>query len=301
MKNFKYILGLFLGLGALGGLTWVLGSKLKSKAKIDVLCPQKDENEVFSTVQGICSEGSCVADTLKQELAQQHDQLLEIALEAFPIDQNEWDKAINQFNAAKSSDTLLVKNPIIKNNKGDHELVKKARKILASYDINPAAVTIKVTHRPNTKTNAASYQGFVDNKVIHELELNIPQLSQHPADVQEAIIRHEIMHLLNYDPLERAYLEVTLMQNGITVKQFMKEPALLDLYKHQEFRADLLAACHSIDTAQSFQKDFEHYIQTCPQDQCQKACITHPSDAQRHKAVTALLGYMEAENKIKLA
>ena len=137
--------------------------------------------------------------------------------------------------------------------------------------------------------------------MIHDLEINIPRISEHAPEIQEAIIRHEIMHLLNYDPLTRAYIEVMLLENGIKAKEFMKEPAIQNFYKHQEFRADLLAACDGMSTAQAFQKDFEHYIETYPQDQVADACTTHPSDAQRLQAVTQLISYMEAENKIKLA
>ena len=56
-----------------------------------------------------------------------------------------------------------------------------------------------------------------------------------------------------------------------------------------------------MSTAQALQKDFAHYIKTYPQDQVAKNCITHPSDAQRLQAVTQLVGYLEAESKIKLA
>ncbi len=301
MKNFKYILAGFLALGTLGGLIWFLQPKLNSGAKIAVLDPKKDESEVLATVRGIASEGSCVADTLKEELAQEHERLLERVQKAFPLTKQKWEHTLLQIDLAISQDCLLTDKPVIKNKPNDLPIVKKAREILASYHIDPAAVTIKVIHNPKTKTNAASYQGYADNKVIHDLELNIPQLSKHTHDIQEAIIRHEIMHLLNYDPLKRAYIEVMFMENGIKPEEFMKEPALLELYQHQEFRADLMAACHDICTAQSLQKDFEHYIQTCPEDQVEHTCITHPSDVARHQAVTQLISYLHAENNIRLA
>ena len=301
MKNFKVILGVFLGLAAMGAIALVIGSQANPEAEIYVLCPQKDENEVLATVKEIACQGSCVADTLQEELAQEHDRHLEEVQDAYPLTQKKWDRTFSQIQSAKDHDNLLIDKPAVKHQKGDLLIVKRTREIMAEHSIDPAVVTIKIRNNPNIKTNAASYQGYLDNKVIHELELNIPQLCQHPQDVQEAIIRHELMHLINYDPLERAYIEVMLMKNGITEQEFMQEPAMLDWYKHQEFRADLLAACHGIETAQSFQKDFEHYIATRPEDQFEEVCTTHPSDLKRLEAVTQLVTYLEAENKIKLA
>lgn len=301
LKNFSYVLGLFIALGIISTIPWIIGSKSDSGAKIAVLEGQKDENAVLGTVQGICSEGSCVEDTLKQELAQEQDRLIEKIKETYPLTEEKWNNALFQIDLAIAQDTLTTDKPIVKNNPKDPAIIKKAREILASYNIDPARVTIKIINDPKTKTNAASYQGFVDNAVVHDLEINIPRISEHAPEIQEAIIRHEIMHFLNYDPLTRAYIEVMLLENGIKAKEFMKEPAIQNLYKHQEFRADLLAACHGMSTAQALQKDFAHYIKTYPQDQVAENCITHPSDAQRLQAVTQLVGYLEAESKIKLA
>lgn len=301
MTIFKQFLAIFLTLAALGSFLYCFNGKIDSGAKIAVLEGQKSKNEVEETVQDICSEGSCVEDTLKLELAQEQERLIKDVQAAIPVTQNAWQKTFEDMDTAIKGDTLLTNNPRIKNKKSDHDLVKKARKILVEYNIDPSRVTIKTIERPDTKTNAASFQGYENNKVVHDLVLNIPQLSQHPDDVQDAIIRHEIMHLLNYDPLRRAYIEVMFLDNGIKKEEFMKVPALLKLYQHQEFRADLLAACHSIDTAQSFQKDFQHYIKTHPEDQLEINCITHPSDADRHEAVTQLISYMQAESTIKVA
>lgn len=301
MMNFNYILALLLGLGALGIIALKVSKNANFKPKIDVLDPQKDEKQVLDTVQALCADGSCVESTLKEELSQEHDRLFEEVMKAFPIDQKQWQKTITMIQKVIAADTLITEKPVVKHQKGDLAIVKRSREILAEYNIDPSRVVIKIANNPKIKTNAASFQGFDGKTVIHELELNIPQLKQHPQDVQEAIIRHEIMHLLNYDPLERAYVEALLIKNGITEEQYMKEPAMLNLYKHQEFTADLMAACHGVYTAQSFQKDFEHYIKTRPEDQIETACITHPSDLQRHKAVTQLLSYLEAENQIAMA
>ena len=301
MKNFIYILGLLAILGALATVSHFMGRKAQSGAKIAVLEGQKEESEVLATVQGICADGSCVQDTLKEELCQAHDRLLHKVKEAYPLTEQAWEHTFQQIELAISQDTLLTDKPVIKHSRKDLPIVKKAREILASYNINPARVTIKLLDNPKTKTNAAAYQGFMDGKVVHDLELNIPQISQHSPDIQEAIIRHEIMHLLNYDPLKRAYIEVMFLENGIKPKQFMNDTAIQNLYKHHEFRADLMAACHGIETAESLQKDFEHYITTYPQYQHEQACGTHPTDVARHKAVTQLISYLEAENKITLA
>ncbi len=295
-----YILGLLTILGTLGASTWIMSQKAKSGAKIAVLEDQKNENEIQATVKGICADGSCVADTLKEELCQEQGRLLEEVKKAFPLTQEKWAQTLQNIESAKAQDTLITENPVIKHGKDDLPVVKKTREILASYNINPERVTIKLINNPKIKTNAAAYQGFIDGKVVHDLELNIPQLSQHPEDVQEAIIRHETMHFINYDSLTRAYIEVMFLENGITHKEFMAAPALQNLYQHQEFRADLFAACGDIKIARSFQKDFEHYIATYPQEKFD-TCKTHPSDLARHKAVTQLIGYLEAESKIKLA
>jgi Zn-dependent protease with chaperone function len=301
MIHFNYILALLLGLGTIGIIALKMNKNTKFTPKIDVLDPQKDQKQILNTVKALCADGLCVETALKEELSQEHDRLFKEVMKAYPIAQKQWQKTIGTLQAVISADTLISDKPVIKHKKGDLKIVQRSREILAEYNIDPARVVIKTAHNPNIKTNAASFQGFDGKMVIHELELNIPQLKQHPHDVQEAIIRHEIMHLLNYDPLERAYLEELLMKNGITQEQFMQEPAMLNLYKHQEFTADLMAGCHGVCTAQSFQKDFEHYIKTRPEDQIASACITHPSDVERHKAMTQLLSYLEAENQIAMA
>lgn len=301
MNSFTYILALLAALGLIGATLFKMRQNANLTPKIAVLGPQHPPEHISATVQALCNEGSCVADTLKKQLSIEHQELLAQIKGAFEITPDQWNHTQQQIEIAKTNDRLIIKNPIIKHKKADPPIVKKARELLASYHIDPAVVSIKVINNPKTKTNAAAFQGYADGAVIHDLEINIPSISQHAQDVQEAIIRHEIMHLLNYDPLERAYIEVMLLRNGIREEEFMNNEALQNLYKHQEYRADLLAACHGIDTICSLQKDFEHYIKTYPQHQHEQASSTHPTDVQRLQAVTALRGYLEAENKITLA
>lgn len=298
--KFKAFFQVIFTISVLGLFLCLLDQKSVFRPKLAVLGPQKDEISIVSTVKDLASQGICVADTLKADLGQKYAILLQKVRNAYPsISQNTWQKTFDMIDTIISQDTLLTKNPVIKHKKGDHKLVKMAREILASCNIDPARVTIRTINKNERKSNAATFQGYLDDAVLHELELNIPQLETHTTDIQKAIIRHEVVHMLHYDPLMRSAIHVMLQENGISEAQYMKEPALLELYQYQEFRADLSAACHSIDTAYSLQKDLEMYMKTYPQDPAD--CITHPTDTARHQAVTQLIGYLEAENKIKLA
>lgn len=258
--------------------------------------------EIDATVNTLQQQNLSVVTALKDQLQEQHEKLLNRLQNNFKIENAEWCHMLNNWHTVKGNDCLCIKKSIVKLNPKDHPLLDKARKLLAEYSIDPERVQVKAIHNPQSRSSAAAYQGFdykqLQGQVIHLLEINIPVLSQRTKPVQEAILRHEIMHLLNYDPLKLGFIEQLLSKHGITHQDLVHDQAYCNINKHIEFRADLLAACHNVKTALAFQENFNYLIETHPEIQNDPTYfVTHPSDRDRLQAVTQLAHYMQTEQQ----
>ncbi len=272
----------------------------KASHKINVIDPES-QTMIKQIVQEINESGSTVANTLIQECAHEHAQLLTNLQQAFPLPDNQWEDTLARLERAKLADTLCIQKPIVEHDADDHALVKKARQILADYKINPKRVQIYTINEPNQRMNAVAEQGQESTgAIIHRLAINLPQLSMRTDDIQEAILRHEMMHFLNYDPLELAHIESLLERNGITQEQYLKHPAYMALSKFKELRADLSAACADTELAQAFVHNFEYNIAQHPELQDDASYwVTHPSSKQRYQAMNHLISYLTAEQEIR--
>ena len=174
---------------------------------------QPSQEQIQTAIIEINNAESTVATTLEQELNAEKDRLIAELQREFPA--HAWDEVLVEIERLKSEDDLLCDNPIIENAGDDHEAVKKARTLLAEYGINPAKVNVYSVDEPSNGSFASAGQGY-DGTIIHELKINIAKFSTLSNEIQEAIIRHEIMHLLNYDSLE--YIFITTLLEEIDIK-----------------------------------------------------------------------------------
>ncbi len=295
----KKILVALLICGAISAVPMYKAFAPKQQTKLLPLQAQPTQEQIKSTIDEIVTTRSTVADTLEQELNAEHDRLLAALQNEFPMAQ-EWADTLEEIAQLKAQDTLLCTNPIIKNNENDHEIVKKARALLVEYGINPEMVRIFTSDNPKRLTCAAAGQGYDGQKLIHDLEINLAQITKRSPEAQDAILRHEIIHLLYYDGLEQAAIEAMFARNGIAEKDYSRNAVFMDYCRLQEYRADLLSASGDIAIAQAAQKDFEQFMREYPEI-AKRESVRHPSLEKRHHAVSQLASYLQAEKQIVAA
>lgn len=302
----KQIAALTLGLGLLGGYSIYnllsFPKNYRFEPKLAIFSPLNEgSQEIAKSVKQIMQEGSSVADTLKEQLNSEFDELLADLQKAFPLSPEIWKKTLDELKSLKANDTLFTNNPVIKNQKGDIPLVKKVRELLASYNIDPNMVKIQTMNDPKNASYAFAgqcvYNGDVDT-VEHYIQLNLAQLPQQTPAIQEALLRHEIMHLINYDPLTFAMIETLFNEQGITPKEFWNNAAYQALNKHIEFRADLMAASHDVAVGIALQDGFTEHMKRYNDAIESKS---HPTCKRRQAALDNLVHYMNAEKQIVLA
>lgn len=292
-NNYIYIIAIAALAAALIALPIHYALIPKQTATLQIFDTAPSAHKVTNTVQTLAQKGSCVADALHEELNTQNDSLIADLQTAFPCDQ--WEQMLQAVKTIIDADDLLTENPVVKHSAGDHPFIKKIREILASYHINPARVSIQLVDTP--QSFLAAGQGYCNGKVSHSIKVNLVEVLKRPADVQEAFLRHEIMHLLHYDSLYRMFIKDLLEKNGITKDVYSKHPAFIAYQRHKEYRADLLAAACNPEVAQSFITDFDRIIALHPHEQTNPSHVTHPTETQRQQAVSQLLSYMNAEKQ----
>lgn len=260
------ILGLFSALGAFA-----------------LFMPKKHYNSLF--------HGSNLAKELVADRTAVHDEAVAHIKADFAIPEDLWQEFMGDYQAKVAADDLrgnsLQGAPL-----ETEPIIVAVRSALQEYGINPARVVIKLVH--SSDTPAQAIQTLADTgTIIHCIELDLKRLAKYSFAIQEALVRHEIMHLLNYDSLEGSYIITMLYKLGYSASQLEKEPAMI-AYRHQrELRADLLAGCDHPEVAQSLQEYFASYMKITDQDN-QKLWTTHPSDKQRHEQLAQLLTQMDA-------
>ncbi len=294
----KKILLVVAGLGVLVSYPFAhqlfLGQKQPKLALFDSI---ETEDSVTSYVQEINAQGSNLAQELKEQLDIEFDIILERLKQAFPLTPQAWNEALAEFNRLKTSDKLFLDRPKAAKQgaKEDVPALQKSRELLASYNINPEVINFEVINDPNNASYAFAGQCVFNGKVEHYLRLNLAQLPNQTPAIQEALLRHEIMHLCNYDPLICDIIEKLLAEHGISAKEFWSNDAFRALNKHMEYRADLMASIHDIATARALMEGFQEHMKRYDDAVESK---THPSCKQRYAAVDNLVQYMKAEKNL---
>lgn len=285
-----FILGL--GIGALA-LSPIILFRQKSNQKLDLFTPHATQ-EAEEVVKEIINKNGTVAQTLIKQLHEQHQQNLKNLQEAFPFSKQEWDELWETLAFIKKEDAQY--NPAKPATESTDPWILKAQALLKKCGINPEKVTISLVNNIGKAMNASAGQGYADGHILHLIEMNIPRFSQLDPDTQEATLKHEIMHLINCDPLERALICNLLEKHGLIAEEYESSPAFRAYYHHTEFRADLMASSDDIAIGRGLQKNCMEYLHKYPEKQNKNS---HPSDLQRYYALARLISYLEAENRLK--
>lgn len=294
----KQVLILIIGLGVLpvGYLAYRLLSS-QNRSNLGVFNTLSN-GSIIDSVKKIAATGSSVSHAIKNELDNEFNQLLQRVQQEFPLTAQVWQEALNKLESLKRNDNLLTKNPVLKHQVDENPLIQKVRELLVSYNIDPKVVAIETINDPKNASYAFAGQYCIDTKVIHSIRLNLAQLPYQTPAIQEALLRHEIMHLLNYDPLTFGVIERLFKENGITAKQCWANDAFSTFHKFIEYRADLMASLNGISTAQALQESFVEHMERYKES---KISRTHPTCQQRYAALDNLVQYMNAEHQLKLA
>jgi hypothetical protein len=258
---------------------------------------ESTSDEVKQTVLSIQEKSSNVVDNMREELNAEHDRLLEELQKAFPLADNQWQKMHEQLNAIIAQDNLLLQNKKI-SKKSDQPLVAIAQEVLETTDINPSRVNIEVVEKPKSACDASAGQCYRNGKVEHFLQLNSSRLQERELPVQQALLKHECVHLINYDGLRQVFIESLLKRNGIEEQIYRKHPAFCAYLKHIELRADLFASGYDTDFAQGLLEGIQEHMEKYPNP---PVSLNHPTDQQRYTAIANLKKHMEAEEKLTLA
>lgn len=285
----------------------VIGMQQEADRKNDInklsIFSSLPQEKIIKTVTEIIASGSTVAETLQKELNSEHNKLIREIQKEYP--KQKWSENLALLEKIKSQDqqTLMCENPIIKDIENDHPLVKITKKLLASYKINPKAICIElkktVSHTASCNVADFAVVQYVTDKIFHFLRI-MPDL-EIPLDQIDAILRHEIIHLINYDVLETSIIQNTIIPPTALHwlpkgSLYTNNPLFMKLAQFKETRADLLAACHSINTAKALKNYFSYMQNKGNNDVNDKS---HACLPDRQKEIDQLLQYMEIEEQLK--
>ena len=232
-----------------------------------------------------------------QECLQIHDKALARIKDELKVPQEKWDLYQEAIKKTIASDDLKGAQTVPANSDSEVPwIINKTKQLLCEYGINLDRVEIKDVNI--LSVNAEAQQEIDENgKIIHCLEINSKWMSQFPQEMQEAFIRHEIMHLLNYDPIEAGYIVYMLDSLGHSQKECLEHPAMVNYYHQREARADLLGTCNSAILVKAlhdhYAQDAKKYANANPAQ-----WLTHPTPATRSHYLAQLLTAMDADQTV---
>lgn len=215
-------------------------------------------------------------ETLHEDYEKKHEQVMAGIRTEFKIPQQMWDHYMNKFLTSVAKDDLLT-------SKKAAPSTKLIARILQEHGINPARVIIKKLKDPE---QAEAVQDIENNgRIIHRLGINDTWLQARPLHEQEAILRHEMQHLLNYDSLEDLYIRWILTDMGYTKEDWENTPSMTAYHHFRELRADALACAKSKKVAQSLH---DYLCNTMHENEDDFHWYTHPRDSVRAHQLACL-------------
>lgn len=255
----------------------------------------------YPAYKALCShdfvpfKGSKRAHSLYIERKAVHDTALAKIKEEFAISDLNWSQFMGNCQAFIEHDDLMGSGvSTVKEN--DHELIKFAKNALIEYGINPEKVIVQNVSSSGSPCNGTQLLSNMDsltyspdNKIVHYLNLNLSWLKEFDKDIQEAFVRHEIMHLINYDSIEGAYVTTMLEYLGHKPEEYALKQSRIDYCHQRELRADILAACDHTQAIHALQKFFQASIKKDPRQDIPSLWISHPSDKMRNEQMAQLL------------
>lgn len=207
--------------------------------------------------------------TMPIDYQNEHNRVINGIMKEFGISPEVWDRYMQNFKNLVAGDNLLGTNSSTKESK---DLITR---LLQEYGIDPAVVKVTFTR---AVSQAESLQDVVNNRLVHTLSINPDWFKTLSLDRQEAIVRHEIQHLLNYDCIEEMYIRWILTDLGFTKKQWEKSPAMIAYYHMRELRADAHACANNPKVAQSLH---DYFLSCVSPHESSIVWDSHPSDSYR--------------------
>lgn len=171
-------------------------------------------------------------------------------------------------------------------------IIGKIYEILIEYGVNPERVIIKKVATPDFQAQALQDLDE-DGHILHTLEINPDWFATYSHDAQEGFIRHEIMHLINYDCLEENYILGLFDELGFEEENYRSAPCIINYRQQREIRADILAAYGHPAIAQEMQMFFEHCALKS-EHYLPETWNTHPRDIIRAQKLATLQNQMDA-------
>lgn len=214
--------------------------------------------------------------SLQADYKLQHSKIMAAIRAEFGISEQVWDRYMSDFKELVANDNLLK----VKQEKGVSN--KLTIRLLEEYGINPTVVKIEYTDKVS---QAESLQDVVDNRLVHKLSINPTWFKTFNVDKQEAILRHEIQHLLHYDCIEEMYIRWILTDLGFTKKDWEQSPAMIAYYHMRELRADAFACAKSKKVAQSLH---DYFCSCITSDESTQVWDSHPSDSYRAQCLAIM-------------
>lgn len=242
-----------------------------------------------------CLSVKAQQDSFREKLAltaQRNYEALARIKSDFEIPDHQWNIMQTQLHGLKKHDDLF--NKYI-DYQVDHPFKQMVTRIASDYGMNPNVINIRFIK--DRKIDVQTRQPIIDGMVMHVLEVNLDWIQKYPLITQEAFVRHELMHLYNYDSAQNNLLYQLLDDTGHKSEDFLKHPAIVNWNHQLELRADLLACCKSPEVTYAFKYDFNRDIS---QVLGEWVSNTHPSPQKRFDQLEALLQEMHA-NAPKLA
>jgi hypothetical protein len=237
-------------------------------------------------------KGSKMAQELFLERKAIHDHCLLKIKEEFNIPEGSWQDLIEtHFKGLVEADDLMGDSAQSANSH-DSEIVGFAKQALVDYGVNPDKVAIRLVAQSGSPCRAVQeivYGPNDKNTIAHRLDINEGWVTKYPQAMQQAFIRHEIIHLIHYDSLEGGHIIALLNQLGLQEADYAHKQSIVD-YRHQrELRADILSLCDYSTAAKAAQDYFDEAMKKDPQQDDPQVWLTHPSDKKRHEQITQLL------------
>ena len=246
---------------------------------------------VKNTIEHHIHEGASVEESVKAALAEEHDEIIEAVRQDFDIPVDTWTHAMGEFEGLRADDTLMLKAPSQSYKKVKDPLTNHIKELLAQESINPDKVSI--IYISNKECPLLAVQEFNDNNQIeHSILIDKEWFLKRPADIQDAIIRHEMVHLKHYDSIEGGYMIDIVLEHGYTREEYEKSKAVRQYRHFREFRADMLAGVKHIDIAKALQKDLAQYTNNHTENN-----HDHPSSSSRYEKMATLITYLDAEKQ----
>ena len=239
----------------------------------------------FLTPKGVVS--SSPAHLWKEYYDNKEKRLLGAIQKRFKIPTAQFNEPFDRLTALKAKDPLFYKAPVadVIVTNPDHAITKTTKRLLKRAGLNPEAVSIILD---NNETQVAyAYQTIEGESIKSEIIMNGAYVEKLGQTTIEAIISHEIVHLLKYDVLVDCSLEDMLKEAGYSESQITNDPCMV-AYNHMvELRADQLAAVNNgITTTKAFAK----YFNEIPQHN--GTCV-HPAPKKRAAQMKVVLNHLQ--------